>query len=104
MNPRVAITRLDIGLTGLDPEAAQALQDALPGTLQRTLERRLATAGAKAVSLQLANADLGTLTLPPRSSPQAAAEAIAAQLADWLDVRLAVPAAAAATQTEQEEP
>lgn len=97
MDPRLVIDRLEIGLTGFDAGAAQAVQEALPGALsqalQRTLAQRLATAGLGSASLQLGHADLGTLDLPARVGPQAAAEAIAAQLAGWLQLRLADPPA-----------
>lgn len=91
---RIVIDRLDLSLSGLDPQLAEAVQAALPGALQRTLARRLASAGAGAMSLQLASADLGTLDLPARGGALAAAEAIAARLGDWIDVRIAEPAPA----------
>jgi hypothetical protein len=93
---RVVIDRLDLSLAGLDPQLAQAVQEALPDVLQRTLSRRLATAAAGPVSLQLSSADLGTLTLPARAGALAAAEAIAARLGDWVEVRLAAPTEAEA--------
>lgn len=89
---RIAIDRFDLGLSGIDPQLADAVRDALPGALQRLLARRLATAGNGAVTLQISTADLGTLDLPAGSNAHAAAEAIAAQLGDWIDVRLATSA------------
>ena len=90
---RIAIDRLDLTLAGLDTATAEAVRGELPGALQRTLGRRLqrgmAQAGTAGRVLNLDGADLGTLDLPARAHPRATAEAIAARLADWLDVRLA---------------
>lgn len=90
---RIVIDRLDLSLSGLDPMLAQAVQDALPGALERTLARRLATGTLGSLTLQLSSADLGTLTLPARGGALAAAEAIAARLGDWVDVRVATSTA-----------
>lgn len=84
---RIAIDRLNLSFGGLDAVAAEAVRAELPGALQRTLARRLAHAGASHRGLDMAAADLGTLDLPARTPPRAAAEAIAARLADWLDVQ-----------------
>lgn len=86
MNPaRIAIDRLDLAFEGLDRRTAEAVQQHLPGALQRELSRRLARLGAGGVqALSLAGADLGTLDLPPRADARRAADAIAARLADWL--------------------
>jgi len=86
---RIVIDRLDLSLTGIDPQGAKAVQEALPAALERTLARRLAAAGGAAVSLQFSSADLGTLSLPARGNALAAAEAIAARLGDWIDVQVA---------------
>jgi hypothetical protein len=91
---RIAIDRLDLSLGGMDSASAEAVRAELPRALRRTLARRLAHAGASGRVLDLAGADLGTLELPMRTSPRVAADAIAARLADWLDVRLAAGSAA----------
>jgi len=89
---RIAIDRLDLTLSGLDNAAAEAVRSELPGALQRGLARRLASAGASSLVLDLAGADLGTLDLPARPDARAAAEAIAARLGDWVDQRLSAGA------------
>lgn len=89
---RIAIDRLDLTLSGLDNAAAEAVRSELPAALHRMLARRLATAGASNLVLDLAGADLGTLDLPARPDPRAAADAIAMHLADWVDVRLSTKA------------
>lgn len=90
---RIAIDRFDLSLGTMDADAAEAVRGELPAALQRALARRLGHAGAAGRVLDLAGADLGTLQLPAHSSPRAAAEAIAARLADWVDLRLAEPGA-----------
>lgn len=88
---RLAIDRLDLSLAGFDAPAAEAVRGALPAALAQALRRRLADAGAAGVVLDLAGADLGTLDLSPRADAHAAAEAVAARLADWIAVRAVAP-------------
>lgn len=97
---RIAIHHLELSLSDIDPLLAEGVREALPGALEhlleRTLARRLASAGTGAVSLQIASADLGTLDLPARADAHAAAKAIAARLADWVDVRVGADTVAGA--------
>jgi hypothetical protein len=88
---RIAIDRLDLSFAGLDGATAEAVRSALPAALAQALRRRLADAGPAGAVLDLAGADLGTLDLPARCDARAAAQAIAARLADWVATRAPAP-------------
>lgn len=84
----IRIDRMDVALDNLSPDFARAVAGGLEHAVAAELRRRLARSAGAGTSLALAAVDLGTLQVSNAQTARAVAQAIAAQLAQWLQQQL----------------